>query len=199
MNPIITSSFNKHPMSWELIHHRLLHPSDSVMKSMCRYQTIDGLPEHCPNNKQKAACVICYSAKMTTITKGTTVDTSNFHPGELIHMDFAICNVISIRGFTSMLTVVCEMTRMLWVFATAPKRAPVRIIRLILTALMNEQLPWKCVRVDEVNLQTQQISKTYLLKNSKYPCKLLVVMHLGSMKTMKDKKNNTQYGNIKSS
>ena len=32
MTPIINIYFNKHPMSWELIHCRILHPSGSVMK-----------------------------------------------------------------------------------------------------------------------------------------------------------------------
>ena len=32
MNPIINSSFNKQPMSWDLINLGLLHPYDSVMK-----------------------------------------------------------------------------------------------------------------------------------------------------------------------
>ena len=34
MIPIIGSYFNKHSMSWELIHFCLLHPYDSVMKAM---------------------------------------------------------------------------------------------------------------------------------------------------------------------
>ena len=38
-------------------------------------------------------------------------------------------------------------------------------------------VPWK----------TQQIPQTYLLMNSKYPWKLLAVMHLVSMETEKDK------------
>ena len=32
INPTINSYFNKHPISWELIHPRLFHPSGSVMK-----------------------------------------------------------------------------------------------------------------------------------------------------------------------
>ena len=32
MNPIINSSLKKHPMSWDLIHLRILHTSYSVMK-----------------------------------------------------------------------------------------------------------------------------------------------------------------------
>ena len=38
---------------------------------------------------------------------------------------------------------------MLWLFPTASKLAPVRIIRFILTTLKNEQHQCKCVRVNE--------------------------------------------------
>ena len=48
-----------------------------------------------------------------------------------------------------MITVVCEKTRMLWVFPTATKISPVCIIQFILTKLMNEQHPCKLIRVDE--------------------------------------------------
>ena len=51
---------------------------------------------------------------MTNNLKGTTVDTSDFQPGEIIHMHFAFKNVTSIRGFTSMINVICANTRMLW-------------------------------------------------------------------------------------
>ena len=45
MNPIINTSFNRHLMSWDIIHHRLLHPSESVMKTICCHQTLYGLPK----------------------------------------------------------------------------------------------------------------------------------------------------------
>ena len=86
---------------------------------------------------------------MMTINKGTTVDISNLQPGELIHMDFDFYNVTSIRGFTSMLIVVCAKTKMIWVFQTACKISYVRIIRFILTTLINKQHPCKYVTVDE--------------------------------------------------
>ena len=56
MNPIINSYFNKYPMSWEIIHCRLIHPSDSVMKEICCHQTLDGPPTHCPKKIHKALC-----------------------------------------------------------------------------------------------------------------------------------------------
>ena len=65
---------------------------------------------------------------MTTINKGTTVDTSNLQPGELVHMEFEFYHVTSICGFTSMLTVVYANNIMLWILPISPKRAPIRII-----------------------------------------------------------------------
>ena len=149
MTPIINISFSKHPMSWEINHCHLLRPSDSVMKSMCHNQTLTGLSKNCPKKLNKVPCTMCYTAKTTTPTKGTTIDTNNIQPGELIHMDFDFYNVISIRGFTSMITVVCAKTITIWVFHTASKRDPVHIIFFILTTLKNEQHPYKRVRVYE--------------------------------------------------
>ena len=86
MNKIINRSFNKHPMSWEFIHHCLLHPSEVVMIEMCRNQTLYGLPKYCPKKIHKAPYKICFSETITTINKGTIVDTTNLQPGELVHM-----------------------------------------------------------------------------------------------------------------
>ena len=58
MNTIINSYFNKHPIIWEIINRRLLHPYDSFMKAMCRHQTLYGLPKTFPNKIQKAPCKI---------------------------------------------------------------------------------------------------------------------------------------------
>ena len=100
---------------------------------------------------------------MTTFPKGTTVDTGNLQPGELIHMEFDFYNVTSIRGFTSMLTVVCANTRILWVLPTASKLAPVRIIRFILTTLLDEQHPFKHIIVDEDSALAKSTDVTNLL------------------------------------
>ena len=81
MTPIIKISFNKHPMSYELINLYLLHPYDSVMKAMCHHQNLDGLPKHFPKKINKEPCKICYTEKITTTPKGTTVDTSKIQPG----------------------------------------------------------------------------------------------------------------------
>ena len=100
---------------------------------------------------------------MTTINKGTTVNTSNLQPGQLIHIYLAFYNVTSIRGFTSMLTFFCAKTIMICVFLNASKRAPFCIIRFILTTLINEQHPYKRIRVDEDSVLANSKDITNLL------------------------------------
>ena len=106
MTPIINSYFNKHPISWEIIHCHILHPSESVMKAMWRLQTPTGLPKHCPNKLNQSPCTICYKANMTNLPKVTTVDTNNLQPGELFHIYYSFYNVTSIRVFTYVITVI---------------------------------------------------------------------------------------------
>ena len=79
MTPIINSSFNKHPMSWKLIHRSLLHPSNSVIKEMFHNQTLNVLPKQNPKKLNKSPCAICYTGKMITLPKGKKVDTGNFN------------------------------------------------------------------------------------------------------------------------
>ena len=102
---------------------------------------------------------------MTTFSKGKTVDTNNLQPGELIHMNFAFYNVTFVRGFTSVLTVLCAKTIMLWVFHISYKRYHVYIICFIIITLKNEQNSCKCVRVDEDGALKKSTDVTKLIVN----------------------------------
>ena len=53
MTLIIDSFFNKHPMSLELINILLIHPSDIVVKAMCRHQTLINVLSPNPNYPTK--------------------------------------------------------------------------------------------------------------------------------------------------
>ena len=100
---------------------------------------------------------------METFSKGTTVDTTNIQPGELIHMEFAFHNVTSIRGFTPMLTLVCANTIIISSFTTASKRSPVGIICFILTTFKNEKHPCRRVRLNEDGALEKSSGVTNLL------------------------------------
>ena len=86
---IVNSYFNKHPMSWEIIHLCMIQPSGNFMKAMCHHQTLAVLTKHCPKKLNQSPCTICYMEKMTTFTKGTKVDTTNLKPGEILHIYLA--------------------------------------------------------------------------------------------------------------
>ena len=116
---------------------------------MFHYQTLTGLPKHCPKKLNQAPYIICYTQNMTTYPKGKSVETTNLQPGELIHMEFVSYNVTSLRVFPYIITVVCTKTTMLWISPTEYKLDPFSIIIFILTTFNNEQHPCKCVRVDE--------------------------------------------------
>ena len=130
---------------------------------MCRHKNLDGLPKHFPKKIHKAPGTVCYTTKTTTINKGTAVDTSYLQPVELVYIDFSFYKITSICGFTFIITVVCAKTRILWVFPTASKITPVHVIRFILTTLMNEQHPCKCVRADVYSSFANSTDVTNLL------------------------------------
>ena len=117
-------SFDKNPMSWKLIHWRILHPSDIGMKLILLHQNINGLPKNCPNKINKASCKTCYTEKITTFPKGKTFNITNLCQGELIQIISAFYNMTSIWIFTSMFTVLCARTRMLSIFTTAKQKKP---------------------------------------------------------------------------
>ena len=133
------------------------------MKSMCIHQNLTGLPKNSPKSINQAPYTICYTENMTNFPKGTTFDTTNIQKGQVIHLDFASYDVTSIRGFTSILTIVCTNTRIIWVFNNVSKISPVFIIRLILTTLLNKQHPCKRVIVEEDGDLSKSTYFIYLL------------------------------------
>ena len=77
-------------MSWELIHCRLLNPSESVTKEMFLHQTLTDIPKQFTKKLNQTPYTICYTVNMTTFPEVTTVDTTNLQLGELIHMDLTL-------------------------------------------------------------------------------------------------------------
>jgi hypothetical protein len=141
--------FSKAPtLTRSLLHQRFAHCSDDVLDTMCRKQTVQGLPKR-PPPRYDFYCAICSLGKMTREIKGKTCDTAALAPGALLHMDFAFWDVVSHRGFTAMLTIIDANTRTLWLFCTSSKKPPIHIVRWFFTKLRREQRTLATVRVDE--------------------------------------------------
>ena len=118
------------------------------MKLMFLHQKLTEIPKYFPR-KIPEPCTICYQEKMTIFPKSATIDKTNFHPGELLYLDFSLYNDTSIYGFTIIITAVCVNTIMLGIFPTVSNQAIVRIVRFILTKLKNDQHSCKHLRVGE--------------------------------------------------
>ena len=112
---------------------------------MCHNHTLTKNPQPPP----KKTCTLCCEEKWQPSPKCETVDTTNLQPWYLLHLDFEFYIVTSIRCFTSILPVVCAMTRILWILPTESKIPQVIIIHFILTILNNEQRTCKHMTVDE--------------------------------------------------
>ena len=74
--------------------------------------TVKLLMKVIPNNLPdlEESCPIFLQTKATKITRGPTIDISNFAPGFMIQIYFSFFNVVSIRGFTSNLVAICYDT-----------------------------------------------------------------------------------------
>ncbi len=140
-----SSTYN---LSRELIHQRLGHSSHRKLDLMCQNGSLQGLPKR-PFPQANKVCPICVKAKFSHPPKGHTVDTTHLRRGELLHIDFAFWDITSLRGFTSMLSIIDAKTRMLWLFCTASKGSPIHIIEYLLDMLHKENCSPMTIRVDE--------------------------------------------------
>jgi len=115
---------------------------------MCRNQSLLGLPKS-PFPLRKCPCVICITTKMVNPPKAKFTSTKLLCRGQLLHIDFSFWNLCSIRGFTSLLSVIDGKDRMLWNFPTTSKHVPLSILDYSFTMLDREGVTIENVRVDE--------------------------------------------------
>ena len=79
---------------------------------MCRNNIMIDLPNTLDKYvENEDPCVIFWKAKYRSPARGLTMSTENYSPGYLLHIDFKIYDHVSIRDFTSVLTIIDEKTR----------------------------------------------------------------------------------------
>jgi hypothetical protein len=147
-NPTVNSATSETPMTRLLAHQRLCHNSDEVLDTMCWLQSLLGLPKH-PFPPRTCPCVICISAKFTHPPKVKESSYKLTSRGQLLHIDFSFWNIISIRGFSSVLSFIDGKDRMLWTFPMASKRIPLSILDYFFNIMEKDGIIIKSVWVDE--------------------------------------------------
>ncbi len=86
---------------------------------------------------------------MKAANKGKTTNTDKLKPAELLHIDFKFFDKTSIRGFTSILTIVDARTRKLWVFPGPDKRPPIAKLEFFVKQLVKQKYNVITIRVYE--------------------------------------------------
>ena len=148
IRPPIASQGTIIPLTRNLCHQRLSHGCDDSLDQACRLQSILGLPTR-PFPRRTQPCNICTTTNFTHPPKAKTTSTVLTHRGQLLHMDFSFWNITSIRGFTSLLSIIDGKERFLWNFPTASKLPPLFIVEYFLAQLKKENVSVTCIRIDE--------------------------------------------------
>jgi len=146
--PIVNSATSESPLNCLLVHQRLSHNCDEVLDLMCRHQTLLGLPKQ-PFPPCTCPCIICITTKTVHPARAKITSVTLTTRGQLLHLDFSFWNVVSIRGFTSLLSVIDSKDQMLWNFPTASKRTPLQILDYLFAMLAHDGIQVQCIRVDE--------------------------------------------------
>jgi len=112
-------------------------------------KTISSRPTKQPFPSRSCRCIICVTAKFTHPPKANTSSCQLTKRGQLLHIDFLFWTVPSIRGFTSLLSIIDGKDHMLWTFPTANKRPPLAILDYFFSILDKHTITICNVRVDE--------------------------------------------------
>ena len=89
-----------HNLSYEALHRRLSHIWEKKITTMCKQQTLIGLPKVKPKRHHDACpCTICIPTKGKNRNKVKTIDTSDLEQGNMLHMDITFFDITSCRGF----------------------------------------------------------------------------------------------------
>jgi hypothetical protein len=134
---IANSATSESPLSCLLVHQHLGHNCDEVLDIMCCRQSLLGLPKQ-PFPPRKCPCIICITTKTVHPPRTKITSVTLTKRGQLLHIDFSFWNIVSIRGFTSLLLVIDGKDRMIWNFPTASKRCPLQILDYLFAMLQHD-------------------------------------------------------------
>jgi hypothetical protein len=143
--------YSKAPvMTHALLHQWFGHFSDDVLDTMCRQQTLLGLPR-IPPPRYEYDCPVCGLGKLPQFHKVKKIIYGNYQ-------------AVSRRVFTAMLTIVDANTRMLWILCTSSKKPPIHILKWFFANLCRERRALANIRVDQDgDLSWSAAFATYLL------------------------------------
>ncbi len=147
--PTITTIDNS-GVNTQLAHQRFDHRSMDTIVQMHRGHMMQGLPSTITRFHNEYTCPICNLTKATRIKRNKIVQSKLPHKkGDFLCMDYSFWNKTSIRGFTSLLSIICMTTRFSFTFPTRHKRPPLATISWLISVLRKQGFSVTYIQTDE--------------------------------------------------
>ena len=93
--------------------------------------------------------LVCAIMKVPRLPSNLETTMLNLEPGQLIFLDFAFMNVVSVRGFQSYLSCNDDTLGYSFTFPTRNKRSPLDLLCFIILTLQTQNKRINYVRFDE--------------------------------------------------
>ena len=145
---------------YELWHQRLGHAGEKAMSVI--HNCVDGVPSLYSHRNKFHKCECCMRGKVTSAAKRKYTNVKTSKRGEIFHMDFGFVRgseyksvndkgkiVTSRDGYNSYLIIVDAHTRYSWVFLSASKHPPLKIVTQFLQRYGLTEGTFRQVRCDQ--------------------------------------------------
>ena len=116
-NPMISRLTCTHTNE-QYVHQKFDHRSMHMIKQMHRDQLMTDLPLNITTFHDQYKCPICLLTQSTKVLRNKFHTYNQLQPGELFCFDYSFWTIVSIRGFTSILSAICGKTRFSFTFPT---------------------------------------------------------------------------------
>ena len=115
--PTLASLFQS-GLNEQFIHQKFDHRILDMVVKMKNEKLMSGISSNIHRFHNTYKCPICLLINATKIPRTKHRLKDDYRPGEFFCMDFSFWNTPSIRGFTSILSIICMKTRYSFVFPT---------------------------------------------------------------------------------
>ena len=129
------------------LHRKFGCQSMGAIIEIARKGHITGIPRDIA--KYDVTCPLCHISAGTKLPRGNSTDYTDLRKGTVFHIDFAIFNVESFRGFVCALVIVEAKTRKKWGFLGRNRTPPVQELIYFIEHLRSQGYAANVARVDE--------------------------------------------------
>ena len=142
-----TNAYDDTMISSLQVHHKYNY----VQYEMLHKTYMSGQVDHFPKVLQiKCKCNICLHYKLIRVPMSVEInDYSLYPPDSFLFIDFSFYNITSIRGFKSVLDIICVSTHYSFAFIMRCKQPPIIILKWLFAILRKEDKIVRIVRIDE--------------------------------------------------